>query len=251
MLRSSREIGALSGQSTETGHPGQRPRTDRFMEARRWGAPFIGSDTVILAPFGWTGLVRSLGRLCHRRLGDTQICITLLSVMPTGVSIEIAGSDLGEHWSALHHLAQEAGNAAPAIDPETGLLTRASLREWLGYVDDRLGHPAAPLEFAALLSKLSSSSKPERRRCAEDVRRIVGGIPPADVKSAPLLTHWKLEFPIGEESVEIVGGLGSVADDLSEPLIAVDHLQRWVRTSRRLYRLREQRSVTFEKGRSS
>lgn len=212
--------------------------TDPFFDARIWGAPTIGPETVISAPFGWIGFTRQMGRLCADLLSDTDARISVLGLShSSSISIEVERCDRAAA-AALHSLAGEVGQAAACIDPETELLLRSSLRELVDFwTSPSMQGP--PIEHVELCRQTEALSGRARRRLAGDAEILCSGAAPC-APGAPLIKDWNLCFPPGATTVEIVGetGTGKNRRSIAEPLVAVDTLRRFARTTDRYYRLR-------------
>lgn len=217
--------------------------TDPFFDARVWGAPTIGPETIINAPFGWIGLVRHLGRMCATLLGDTEARILVLILSrASGISVEVERCGTGT-MAALHSLAAEVGQAAACIEAETGLLSRSSLRALVQFWTSPRVRPPS-IEHLELSRQLDLLSVKARRRLVGDVEILWSGAAPSAV-DAPILKNWNLGFPPGAVTVEIVGvtGAGKSRRLIAEPLIAMDRLRRFARTTHSLYRLRSDEPV--------
>jgi hypothetical protein len=212
-------------------------RADRFREARLWGAPVIGPHTEIVAPFGWTGLARAFGRLCGQSLARYGVRFSSVSILPSGLCLEMKEFGSGEHSAAIHAIANEIAQAAPAIEPATGLLTWASLREFARYAASPGAeiYPCPRPEFREQWSEYLTLSKGQRLRCVADIERVREGFPPSDLSDAPFFERWNLIFPPGSTTVAIWGETAS--HSVADALFAVDRYRRWACGGRGVYRL--------------
>jgi hypothetical protein len=209
---------------------------DRFRDARIWGAPVIGPHTVISAPFGWTGLARIFGERCGQSLVRCGIRFSAVSILPSGLCLEMEEFGSGEHFTAIHAIANEIAQAAPAVAPESGLLTWPALREFVQQAvsPDAAAYPCPRPEFRELWSAYAALSKSQRGRCLEDIERLREGFPPAE-PTAPFLDRWGLVFLPGTTTVSIWGEANS--HSITDTLFAIDRLRRWACGGRGVYRL--------------
>jgi hypothetical protein len=204
----------------------------RFLDARTWGNPVIDEDTTISAPFGWTGLTRTMARKCGTHIRGFGVHIRSLSIMPSGIEIEISERYDRELVSCLYSIAHEIGQAASGICPETGLLKNSAIRELL----DAIAQPtvAASLELQPIVREFALISVERRRPLLANVLAISEGYPPPLQNSAPVIAHWLPAFPPGAETLFLEARLLD-GSHVSEPLIAVDRLRHWACTTRRAY----------------
>jgi hypothetical protein len=211
------------------------PAESRFADARVWGAPAVGPQTRLGAPFGWTGLLRATARDIGSLLRDTQVRVASLSIETRGITVDLEGSDVQTRTSVLS-LAHDVGLAATAIDPETGLLTARGLGDFLRYLRSADLQRRPPREFESLLAGKELRSKDSQAAVAADLERLGGSLRPLEPSTAPLLSKWKLAFPRGFTTVAIVGD-SEAGPAVVEPLLAVGRLAQWARTTVRLYAL--------------
>lgn len=211
------------------------PAESRFADARLWGAPAVGAQTKLAAPFGWTGLLRATARNIGSLLRDTQVRVASLSIEPRGITVDLEGSDVQTRTSVLT-LAHDVGLAATAIDPETGLLTARGLGDFLRYLrsDDPERRP--PRKFESLLAGDELRSKDSQAAVIADLERLGGNLRPVEPGTAPLLSKWRLAFPRGCTAVAIVGQ-SEGGTPIAETVVAVGRLAHWARTTVRLYAL--------------
>jgi hypothetical protein len=223
-------------------NPHRNSLGDRFLDARKWGHPFVGPATRLAAPFGWTGILRSTVRDLAEHLSATDrpdLRISSFAMGGSGVEIEMSGSDASARAS-VHTLASDAGCAALAIDPTTGILNRQGLDSFRRYLDQNRFGNRSPREFEPLIADVRS------RPCLgedllADLAKAKHTTDLVARRRIPLLASWRLDFPVGFTSVALVGDAStagsSVTHPIAEPLVALDHLARWARTVAHLYRL--------------
>jgi hypothetical protein len=205
-------------------------RYNRFEEVRSTGAPVIGIETILAAPFGWTGLMRLLGQRVGTRLKDSQIRIRVLAIMPAGISIELSKLGSAHNRIELHAIANDIGKAAAAIDPETGLLNEYALSDLTKWMVAPKGD--CPPQFAGILSALDGSDLTIRSRLACRLSEIRFGHTAGWPASATQrILRWRIGFPPGATSAEIVGIKdAATALPIAEPVIVLGRLREWIVT---------------------
>ena len=210
--------------------------TDPFLDARIWGAPVLGPNTAISAPFGWIGVTREFGRLCAKRLPGASARIRAFSMSPSGIAIEVEEADPNE-LRTLHLLAHEAGQAATRFEPDTGLLRPPFLRDLIRDVGHQNPNEARDVQ----LYLICFPAELARDRLIGDLQTIISNsrIPPEH--QGPRLQDWTLAFPRGFTAVQLIGTvrLGDGSRTIREPLLAIDNLQRYARTTTTLFSLRD------------
>jgi hypothetical protein len=235
-LRERKESAPGTGHGELTETTARHVEADRFQDARIWGAPVIGPHTAISAPFGWTGLAGIFGKRCGQSLARCGIRFSAISILASGLCLEMEEFDSGEHFASIHTIANEIAQAAPSVAPESGLLTWPALREFVQQAasPDADTYPCPRPEFGELLSAYAALPKSQRGRCLEDIERLREGFPPAEPR-APFLDRWGLVFLPGTTTVSIWGEANS--HSITDTLFAIDRLRRWACGGRGVYRL--------------
>jgi hypothetical protein len=212
-------------------------RSSRFDEVRSACAPVIDADTVLAAPFGWTGLMRLLGHRIGERLKDTNIRIGLLAIMPTGISIELRQRGNTGDRAELHAMANDIAKAAAALDAESGLLKERALIDLALRLAAPGREPATELD--GILSVLDDADPAFRREMAKQLSEIRFGHRAGwPATTTRCLANWKMSYPPGATCVEIVGCIDrATAKSIAEPVIVLGRLRQWVLTVSGVYAL--------------